>query len=99
MANGLKPGTGSVQSNRDNFDELPNQGNLEQLTGQKGSGPSLSKVEEAESGSGVSSNRTTRTAKEFSRQMESFIERDDVPEELKIGVREYFKTIHDVEAK
>ncbi|MGJ8672796.1 hypothetical protein [Rubritalea sp.] len=99
MSNGLKAGTGSSDARRDSIDELANDGNLEQLSGQKGSGPSLSKIEEAESGSGVSSNRTTRTAREFDRQMESFIERDDVPEELKIGVREYFKTIHEVESK
>jgi len=95
--NGLKPGSASSDTKRDSDEELPTNGNLEQLAGQKGSGPSLSKVEEAESGSGVSSNGRMKRAKDFSRQVESFTERDDVPEELKLGVKEYFKNIHTTE--
>jgi len=91
---GLKPGFGSSDTKRDSDEELPMNGNLEQLVGQKGSGPSLSKVEEAESGSGVSSGKVSKKAKDFSKQLESFTERDDVPEELKQGVKEYFKNIH-----
>ena len=90
-------GTGSTDMQRNTDEELPMNGNLEQLAGQKGSGPSLSKVEEAESGSGVSSGRVSRKAKDFARQVESFTERDDVPEDIKLGVKEYFKNIHATE--
>ncbi|MFC4992425.1 hypothetical protein [Rubritalea tangerina] len=95
--NGLAPGSATSESRKKPGDELENNGALEQLSGQKGGGPSLSKIEEAESGSGVSGNYTTKKAQDFSRQMESFVERDDVPEELKSGVREYFKRIHDAD--
>jgi len=94
---GLKPGTANVDERKTPGDELNNQGIQEHLTGQKGDGPSNSKIEEAQSGTGVSSNRTTAKAQDFSRQMESFIERDSVPEDLKQGVKQYFKTVHDIE--
>ncbi len=94
---GMKPGSASTDQRKDPGDELQANGDLQQLKGQKGAGPSLSKVEEAESGTGVSSNRITAKARDYSRQMEAFIERDNVPEELKSGVKEYFKTIHNTE--
>jgi len=37
------------------------------------------------------------TKREFKRQFESFVEREDVPEDLKTGVKNYFTKIHDNE--
>lgn len=91
---GLAPGTGFAENRKAPGEELKVNGNESQLTGQKGSGPSLTKIEDAQSGSGVSQKRTTGNAQSMGRQLESFVQRDDVPEELKQGVKEYFKTIH-----
>ena len=94
---GLKPGVGSQASNREGETELPAEMNVERLKGQKGQGPSQSTIEDADSGTGISGKRATAIARDFNRQMESFVQRDDVPEEMKLGVREYFERIHKVE--
>ena len=54
-------------------------------------------MEDADSGSGISGKRANAKARDFSSQIESFVQRDDVPEEMKLGVREYFERIHEVE--
>ena len=90
---GKKPGTGTVESRRDERDELVDNGQTTALKGIQGDGPALSKVEEAEDGTGVSSRRAESREREVQRQFESFVQREDVPEDLKHGVKEYFKTI------
>ena len=90
---GLPPGQGSVESPNDQQDP-EFEGGADQLKGQKGSGPSAVSVESAESGSGVSGVRSARRARDFQRQVESFVEREDVPEDLKSGVKTYFEHIH-----
>lgn len=90
---GQKPGTGSSWSERKERDDSQKNGGLAQLQGQHGTGPSLSAVEEAESGSGVSGRRGEAKQREFARQVESFVQRDDVPESLKLGVRNYFENL------
>ena len=67
-----------------------------QLTGTKGEGPALVAVEDAASGDGVSTLRSRRTELEFRRQMESLVRREDVPEGLKEGVKNYFERIHEI---
>lgn len=94
---GLKPGQGTDQRRREGETEMPAQMAAERLKGQKGSGPSQSTVEDAESGTGISGRRSAVQERTFARQMESFVARDDVPEEMKQGVREYFERIHEVE--
>jgi hypothetical protein len=96
---GQQPGVGSDKSRREGETEMPAQMAAERLKGQKGSGPSQSTVEDAESGTGISGRRSAVKERTFSRQIESFVARDDVPEEMKVGVREYFERIHDVETK
>lgn len=95
----LPPGVGSQESNREGSTEMPDQMNAERLQGQKGQGPSQSTIEDADSGTGISGKRTTAKARDFSRQMESFVQRDDIPEDMKLGVREYFERIHQVETE
>lgn len=90
---GKKPGTGSSWSERKERDDSQKNGQLAELKGQHGAGPSLSAVEDAESGSGVTSRRGEAREREFARQAESFVQRDDVPESLKLGVRNYFENL------
>lgn len=90
---GKAPGTGSVDSRREGADDSPDGGDLAQLKGQHGDGPSLSAVESAESGTGVSGRRGEARSREFSRQVESFVQRDDIPDTLKLGVRNYFESL------
>ena len=94
---GKKAGEGSAESNREERDDLIDNGQNTKLKGLKGEGPSLTKVESAEDGTGVSGRRGVATKREFKRQFESFVEREDVPEDLKTGVKNYFTKIHDNE--
>ncbi len=93
---GLKPGVGNDRSKRKERDESPEVGNVASLEGQKGVGPSITAVEEADSGTGISGRSGETKAREFRRQMESFVRRDDVPEDVKMGVKKYFERVHEV---
>ena len=66
------------------------------LFGQKGSGPSSVSVEDASSGSGVTSLTAAGKRSQFRKQVESLVRREDVPENLKDGVKNYFQSIHQV---
>lgn len=95
---GKKPGTGSVESRRDERDEFKDNGNLAQLEGQPGGqGPSMKSVESAESGTGIAGRAAVDRRREYQRQMEALVRRDDIPEELKLGVREYFERVHEAD--
>lgn len=93
---GKKAGSGSVESRRAESDATQDNGNRDQLTGQKGSGPSNTSIESADSGTGRATRTATLQEKAFQRQVESFIQREDVPAEVKEGVKEYFKGIQQV---
>jgi len=95
---GQKAGVGSSWSERKERDDSQKNGSLAELKGQHGSGPSLSAVEESESGTGVSGRRGEAKQREFARQVESFVQRDDVPESLKLGVRNYFENLQSAQA-
>lgn len=95
---GLKPGTGHSDAKRNEKDERKDNGNLTQLKGQQAEGPSRSSIEQAESGEGVSGRAGSDKNRDFRKQTESLVQRDDVPEELKQGIREYFNRVHEVEA-
>lgn len=93
---GREAGKGSVESRRDAKDELKDNGNLAEVKGQaNGEGPSSKTVESAESGTGIAGRAAVDRQREFRRQMESLVRRDDIPEELKLGVREYFERVHE----
>ncbi len=66
-----------------------------QLTGQKGAGPSQIAVEEAASGSGVSRLKAGSRQAIFRRQVESLVRREEIPENLKTGVKTYFESIQE----
>ena len=93
---GLKPGQGTDNSRRKERDASIDVGNVASLEGQKGEGPSITAVEEADSGTGISGRSGETKAREFRRQMESFVRRDDVPDDVKMGVKEYFERVHEV---
>jgi hypothetical protein len=95
---GKQPGVGSSWNERQEKDDSQKNGQLAELKGQHGSGPSLSSVEESESGTGVSGLRGEAKQRDFARQTESFVQRDDVPEALKLGVRNYFESLQSAEA-
>lgn len=96
-AGGKKPGTGTVESRRDQTDELVDNGQTTQLKGIKGTGPSLTTIEAAEDGSGTSTRKGEARQREFKRQYESFVSREDVPEQVKSGVKRYFEVIHEIQ--
>ncbi len=94
MPGGQGAGVGTDNTRRDVRDALPDNGQFTNLTGQQGEGPSLSKIEDAESGSGVSRRTAVAREREFKRQYESFVQRDDIPESVKYAVGNYFESIH-----
>jgi len=94
---GKEAGVGSIESRREGAEELTDNGNTSQLKGQKGSGPSLTKVEAADDGTGVSSRRGEAKERTFKKQFESFVQREDVPEDVKDGVKNYFNALHAAE--
>ena len=95
---GLAPGTGTDNSRREQRDEFQDNGNMAQLKGQQNAdGPSSSSVESAESGGGVAGRANVAKQREFKQQFESLVHRDDIPESLKLGVREYFERVHETE--
>lgn len=96
QSNGKKPGSASLENRRDGSDPTLNNGNQQQLTGQKGAGPSDTSTESADTGSGRATQTARLQEKVWKRQMESFIQREDVPAEVKEGVKEYFKGIQQV---
>ena len=88
---------GISESTRSEQDALVDNGQHTRLKGQKGAGPSLVSVESADEGSGVSSIQHTAVQRSFERQVESFVEHEDVPDDVKRGVRTYFEQIHRAE--
>jgi hypothetical protein len=94
---GLKPGNGTLENSRDAKDELKDNGQTTQLKGQKGTGPSITKVEAADEGTGISHRKGEAKERAFQKQFESFVQREDVPEDVKDGVKQYFEALHAAE--
>lgn len=94
---GLKAGEGSEDASREEREDRIDNGQNTKLKGLKGQGPSLTQVQAADDGDGTSYRRSAVKERDFKRQFESFVDREDIPEDLKQGVREYFTNIHQVE--
>ena len=92
---GKKAGKGTDETMREERDEKIDNGQYTKLKGLKGKGPSLTKVESADDGTGISGRTAKAKKRDFKRQFESFVEREDVPEDLKSGVKNYFTNIHE----
>jgi len=98
QAGGKQAGVGSVESRRNEREELKDNGNRVEVKGQDNSeGPSTNSVETAESGSGVAGRASVAKERQFKQQYESMVRRDDIPESLKLGIREYFETVHETQ--
>lgn len=89
-------GAGSSESRRTESELSQDNGKRDQLQGQKGAGPSSTSIEAADSGSGTVSRQASHQERTWQRQVESFVQREDVPAEVKAGVKEYFKAIQQV---
>ena len=96
-AGGKKAGMGSNTFRADSEEELLDNGNTTALQGIKGQGPSQTTIETADDGTGTSSQSRVAKKRSFERQVESFVSREDVPEQVKSGVKNYFESIHQVE--
>ncbi len=94
MAGGHRAGWGTNANQREQTDPLLNNGQYTQLKGTHGQGPSAVTVEEAADGTGTATRKSPARNREFQRQVESFIQREDVPDAVKAGVKEYFRSIH-----
>ena len=95
---GKEAGRGSSDRRRDAEDALVDNGQTTRLKGIKGVGPSHTSVESADEGSGVSTRRHVARERTFKRQFESFVQREDVPENVRDGVKRYFENIHQADA-
>ncbi len=98
MATGQGKGIGSasVDSRRSETELTQDNGNRDQLQGVKGQGPSQTSIEAADSGTGTATRMIKAQERSWQRQLESFVQREDVPAEVKDGVKEYFKGIQQV---
>lgn len=94
---GKKAGEGSDDAIREQRDENIDNGQNTKLKGLKGNGPSLTQVQAADDGDGTATRRAEAKQRDFKRQFESFVDREDIPEDLKNGVKEYFTNIHRAE--
>lgn len=95
---GKGAGEGIDRSFRPPGMESPATGRQEQLSGQLGEGESETQIEETASGSGTASGGgLEKAAAGYQQQLEAFVRREDVPEEMKHGVKTYFKQIHTLE--
>lgn len=90
-------GSASSGARRDQRDELVDNGRTNALQGIKGDGPSQTSVETADEGTGTASKTASAKQRSFERQVESYVNREDVPEEVRAGVKQYFEAIHQVE--
>lgn len=91
------PGSGKDPSRREQRDEHKENDSYVELKGKANlDGPSSHSVESAASGAGVAGRSHVEKQRDFKRQLESLVRRDDIPQSLKLGVREYFERVHDV---
>ena len=99
---GTKPGgkgagLGSVDSRTDKKTPDNDNGNITSIQGIKGQGPSEVTTEEANSGTGSASGTAASRQLQYRKQAEAYIQRQDVPSEVKQGVKHYFENIHQTE--
>lgn len=91
---GREAGRGTSDRQRADQDNPETKGRASRLQGLHGQGPSLTQIQAADSGTGISRRVGEAAERDFQRQFESFVEREDIPEDLKSGVKNYFLQIH-----
>lgn len=97
MPGGKKPGTGTDNSRRNQKDEDIDNKNHSKIKGQQGKGPVQKKIEAADSGTGTSHLKGSAQQRDYEHQMSSYLNRDDIPEDMKQAMRQYYKDIHATE--
>lgn len=97
MPGGKKAGVGTDTSRRNQRDEDIDNKNYTKIKGQQGTGPAQRKIEAAESGTGTSNRKGSAQQRSYQHQMSSYLNRDDIPEDMKQAMRQYYKDIHAVE--
>jgi hypothetical protein len=94
---GGKQGEGAgtaAMGNMDRKDKSPDSGRFTKITGRKNSGPGASKTIDAKSGRGEMRRGVNGSDRAFKYQLEEFFVRDDVPADMKKGVKKYFSELH-----
>lgn len=86
-------GTGTVESRRLGRDALPGTDKTLELRGRPGEGASDRAIESTDSGVGAASRMGEEQKRRYRQQAESFLRRDDIPVEVRDGVKTYFETI------
>lgn len=92
---GREAGTATDPTRRDERSPLANSGPTAQLHGIQGAGPSQSIVQQADYGSGRATRSSVAREREFRQQVESYVMREDVPSDVRDGVKHYFEAIHE----
>ncbi len=90
---GREWGTGTAESRRLGRDPLPGTDKTLELRGRPGEGTSDRAIESSDSGVGFSSRMGEEQQRRYRQQAESFLRRDDIPAEVRDGVKTYFETI------
>jgi hypothetical protein len=90
---GREWGTGTAESRRLGRDPLPGTDKTVELRGRPGEGASDRALESSDSGAGLSSRMGAEQQRRYRQQAESFLRRDDIPAEVRDGVKTYFETI------
>jgi myosin heavy subunit len=93
---GRDAGTGTSNARNTEPGKDAPSGQITQLQGTQGAGPSVTSAEQSGSGSGSTAGTLELEHEEYMQQVESFIRREDVPETVKSGVKAYFENIHNV---
>ncbi len=94
---GGKKGEGAgtaTAGNMDRKDKSGESGKFTRLTGRKGAGPGASKTIDAKTGQGEMRRGVNGSDRAFKYQLEEFFIRDDVPADMKKGVKQYFSDLH-----
>ncbi len=103
LSNKMGPGGGksgqgagaAAMGNMDNKDKTGKSGYMSRLTGRKNStGPGAKKTMDTSAGRGISRRSSSEADRNFKYQLEEFFVRDDVPADMKNGVKKYFSTLH-----
>lgn len=93
---GKKPGVGTDNSRRKEKDPKIDNDNFTKIKGQQGKGPVSKKTEAAASGTGTSNKKSTSQQRDYEHQMSSYLNRDDIPEDMKQAMRQYYKDVHEL---
>lgn len=97
LGNQLKAGSAAAGIFDRMEQSMVQSGVLDQLNGLMGQGPSSKSTEQASEGSGTASDALRTVKRDYARELESFVQREDVPVPVRTGVKQYFENIHEMD--